>query len=88
MFAMVALLVAPLFLFKDLAEKSRNEGPQALLTAIAKSQAGDTEADALALRGLERATRSVVDGRERFRIDNGSSCWEIEPVTSDAPYRC
>jgi hypothetical protein len=88
MFILVVLLVAPVYVLKDISSKATENSPAAQLSAIAKSIAGDTAADDLAAKALTRATRSVVDGKERFRIADGTSCWEIEPTTSDLAYRC
>lgn len=88
MVLLLVLLVAPVYILKAQLRETRDSGPAAQLTAIAKSLAGDRTADDLAAQALARATRVVVDGTERFRISNGTVCWEVEPSRSDEPYRC
>jgi hypothetical protein len=88
MFLLIILLIAPTYFLKDFSNNSANNTVADELSAIAKSMAGDTTSDKLAAKAVKRATRSVVNGKERFRIASNGSCWEIEPTSSDQAYRC
>jgi uncharacterized protein YpmB len=88
MIILIILLVAPVYFLKSQLSGAETSTPEAQLISIARSLAGDSNADEAATKALTIATKIIVNGEVRYRIIKGGKCWEIEPSSSDEAYKC